>query len=74
MPGCAASGAIGGQHWAECATVHDPETRLTRRFVVCSGYVVGVYLCPMHTRLWDSDYGHVAVWAGAPVADSSVSR
>lgn len=76
MPGCMASVQIevGSQHWAECASAHDIETKLHHRYVICNGYVVRVDLCLMHAALWDADYHRIAVWAGAPVADSAVPR
>jgi len=69
-----AAGAIGKHQWKECASAQEPGTKLVVRYVICNDYAVRIELCPMHRALWDADYERLAVWAGAPVADSAVTR
>jgi hypothetical protein len=68
-----AAASIDTHQWHECVTSEDPTdaTPLVTRWVVCNGFAVRILLCPAHGALWDADYGRIAVWAGAPVADSA---
>ena len=67
---CAAHGHIDGMvYQAQC-----PNFAQFKRYVIADGYALSVSLCSEHRRLWDHDYGRVAVGLGEPGGESSPPR